>query len=375
MSLQPRPRARQTGAMHEDDICRTAFADAGMTRHLLRLLPSDATAELDPRRLRRLPTEHVAPGGQRRRADMAWAVGTLGPVRHGVPQAEALLALEFQSAPHRAMALRMEVYVALLRQEVAAEGGLRAGGLLPRALPVVVYTGGRRWRPETLGELTAPTPAGWGGWQARFEFLLLDAGRLTAEDGSENPVAALLRLLASRRAESLPRLAKTLFDQLRPAGAGPAQQERRAFADRLARALMRLLIARFAGAEADDRHRHMQQALRYMEEPTMLAEAITEWRQNAIAEGRTEGIRQGRSEGRTEGVREGTSEGRRTLLRRLATRRYGLEAGDEFGRLLAGEEDADRLALAGDLVIDCSSPEELLRRGRRLLRGGNGEVR
>ncbi len=111
----------------------------------------------------------------------------------------------------------------------------------------------------------------------------------------------------------------------------------------------------------------MQQALLYMEEPTMLAEAITEWRQNAIAEGRTEGIRQG--------VREGTSEGRRTLLRRLATRRHGPEAGDEFGRLLAGEDDAGRLALAGDLVIDCSSADELLSRGRRLLKGGNGEGR
>ena len=364
MSLQPRTRAGHTGAMHEDDICRTAFADAGMTRHLLKLLPDVAAAELDPGRLRRMPTEHVAPGGQRRRADMAWAVGTLGRERKAVPQSEALLALEFQSSPDRAMALRMEVYVALLRQEAAAEGGLRAGGLLPRVLPVVVYTGGRRWRPETLGELTAPTPAGWGGWQARFEFLLLDAGTLTAEDGSENPVAALLRLLASRRTESLPRLAKTLFGQLRPAGAGgPAQQEQRAFANRLARALMRLLIGRFAGAEADDRHRHMQQALRYMEEPTMLAEAITEWRQNAIAEGRTEG------------VREGASEGRRSLLRRQATRRYGLQAGDEFGRLLAGEENADRLALAGDLVIDCSSAEELLRRGRRLLGDRNGEAR
>ncbi len=85
----------------------------------------------------------------------------------------------------------------------------------------------------------------------------------------------------------------------------------------------------------------------------MLAEAITEWRQNAIA--------------------EGTSEGRRTLLRRQATRRYGPEAGDQFSRLLAREEDADRLALAGDLVIDCSSAEELLSRGRRLLRGGAGE--
>ncbi len=231
--------------MQEDDICRIAFADAGMTRRALELLPKRATAELDPRRLRRLPTEHVASGGQRRRADMAWAVGTLGS------KAEALLALEFQSSPDRAMALRMEVYAALLRQEVAAEGGLRAGGLLPRVLPVVLYTGARRWRPQTLGGPTAPTPAGWGGWQARFEFLLLDATALTAEDGRSNPAAALLRLLASRNAESLPAMAKTLFEQLRPAGSGaPAEQERRAFAKRLARALMRMLIARFAGAGA-----------------------------------------------------------------------------------------------------------------------------
>ena len=346
-----------------------------MTRCLLELLPQDATAELDPRRLRRLPTEHVASGGQRRRADMAWAVGTVGgragrgdelqgslqprggtrlPSQEEAGAAaglkgEALLALEFQSSPDRAMALRMEIYVALLRQEVAAEGGLRAGDLLPRVLPVVVYTGGRRWRPETLDELTAPTPAGWGGWQARFEFLCLDAADLTAEDGRSNPVAALLRLLASRQAESVPAMAKALFDGLRAAGSGA---ERQAFANRLARALMQLLIARFAGDEDSDRHRHhMQRALRYMEEPTMLAEAITEWRQNAIAEGR--------AEGRTE------------VLRRLAARRFGLEAGDEFGRLLAGEEDADRLALAGDLVIDCSSAEELLSRAHRLLSGGS----
>ncbi len=346
--------------MHEDDICRTAFADASMTRCLLDLLPQDATAELDPSRLRRLPTEHVAAGGQRRRADMAWAVGTLvraeiggsSPERAGAEAdsgAEALLALEFQSSPDRAMALRMEIYVALLRQEVAAEGGLRAGDLLPRVLPVVVYTGGRRWRPETLDELTAPTPAGWGNWQARFEFLCLDAANLTAEDGRSNPVAALLRLLATRQAESVPARAKALFDRLRPAGSGA---ERQAFANRLARALMQLLIARFAGDEESDRHRHhMQQALRYMEEPTMLAEAITEWRQNAIAEGRTEG--------RTE------------VLRRLATRRFGLEAGAEFGRLLADEKDIDRLALASDLVIDCSSAEELLQRASHLLREGS----
>ena len=103
---------------------------------------------------------------------MAWAVGLLAPAD---AKAEALLALEFQSSPDSTMALRMEAYVALLRQETIAEGGPRAGRRLPRALPVAVYTGRRRWRPETLGELTAPTPAGWSRWQARFEFLLVSA--------------------------------------------------------------------------------------------------------------------------------------------------------------------------------------------------------
>ena len=127
-------------AMNEDDICRVALADADMTRRFLRLLPARATAELDPRRLRRLPTEHVAPGGQRRRADMAWAVGLLAPAD---AKAEALLALEFQSSPDSAMALRMEAYVALLRQETIAEGGPRAG----RRLPTGAAGGGLHRRP------------------------------------------------------------------------------------------------------------------------------------------------------------------------------------------------------------------------------------
>ena len=97
----------------------------------------------------------------------------------------------------------------------------------------------------------------------------------------------------------------------------------------------------------------------------MLEEAITEWRQAALAEGHAEG----RSEGRAEGLSEGLREGERTLLRRLAARRFGAPAGDAMGALLAGEEDAKRLAKLGDLVFDCESGEELLRRGRSVLAG------
>ena len=87
----------------------------------------------------------------------------------------------------------------------------------------------------------------------------------------------------------------------------------------------------------------------------MLEEAITEWRQAALDEGH--------SKGRSEGLREGE----RALLRRQAARRFGVSAGDALAELMAGEQDAERLAELGDLVLDCESGEELLRQGRSML--------
>ena len=322
--------------MYEDEISRIAFADPDMVRHLLALLPADATAGLDTRRLRRLPTEQIGRGVRRRMADMAWAVGAPTPER---PDAEALLAIEFQTAPHARMALRMDAYVALLRQEMAARLPSAAG--LPPALPVLVYTGDRPWRPPGLRRLTAPAPPG------------------------------------------LPELAAALFGALRRDG-------RSELAERLSDALVRMLAARFGGDETGERHtEELRRALRrspHCEEPRMLAETVTQWRREALDEGRKLGRRQGMSEGRklgmSEGRRQGMSEGRRqgmsegmsherALLRRLAAGRFGVAAGDALAALLANEEDVDRLAEVGDLVVGCTSAEELLRRGRGLLNGGS----
>ena len=82
----------------------------------------------------------------------------------------------------------------------------------------------------------------------------------------------------------------------------------------------------------------------------MLEEAITEWREAAIAEGLAQGIAN-----------------ERALLRRIAARRFGRAAGDALATLLANEEDSERLALIGDLVVDAANGEELLRRGRSVL--------
>ncbi len=298
---------------------------------------------------------------------MAWAVGAPTPER---PDAEALLVIEFQSAPHPRMALRMEAYVALLRLEMAADLPADAGP--PPVLPVLVYTGDRLWRPPGVRALTAPAPAGLGRWQPDLEMLTLDAGTLTAEDGDVNPAAALLRLQRCRRPADLPGLAAALFGALRRDG-------RAELAERLSDALMRMLVVRFGGDETGAGHTdELRRALRHMEEPRMLAETVAQWRREALDEGRrmgmSEGRRQGMSEGVLEGRRQGMSEGvlnERALLRRQAARRFGVATGDALAALLANEEDVERLAEVGDLVVGCASAEELLRRGSGLLNGGS----
>ena len=110
----------------------------------------------------------------------------------------------------------------------------------------------------------------------------------------------------------------------------------------------------------------------------MLAETVTQWRQEALDEGRRQGVSEGRRQGMSEGRRQGMSEGRRqgmsherALLRRLAAGRFDVATGDALAALLANEEDVERLAKVGDLVVGCTSAEELLRRGGSLLNGGS----
>ena len=163
-----------------------------------------------------------------------------------------------------------------------------------------------------------------------------------------------------RRPAELPGLAAALFGALRRDG-------RSELAERLSDALMRMLVVRFGGDETGAGHKEeLRRALRHMEEPRMLAETVAQWRREALDEGR----RMGMSEGRRQGMSEGMLN-ERALLRRQAARRFGVATGDALAALLANEEDVERLAEVGDLVVGCASAEELLRRGRGLLNGGS----
>ena len=71
--------------------------------------------------------------------------------------------------------------------------------------------------------------------------------------------------------------------------------------------------------------------------------------------------RQAMEQGIEQGIEHGLAAQRETL-RRLAERKFGKEAAAEFARRLEAAADPERIAEAGERIIDCGTAEELLAR-------------
>ena len=115
-----------------------------------------------------------------------------------------------------------------------------------------------------------------------------------------------------------------------------------------------------------------------------LEERVAEWPKPYLRQGREEGISLGREEGISLGREEGISLGReqgislgreqgislgkeegiaqqRSMLRRMATTRFGQATADRLASILAAEADPERLAAVGEAIVRCRTGDELLR--------------
>ena len=87
----------------------------------------------------------------------------------------------------------------------------------------------------------------------------------------------------------------------------------------------------------------------------MLANKIDRWE----ADIRQQGIEQGIEQGVERGIEQETAR-----LRRLAERRFGAAAAEQLAAALAGVTDPDRLAEAGDWIVDSATTDDFLARVR-----------
>ncbi len=158
----------------DDTAYKQLFAHPEMVRELLLgFVTGEWLHQLDFATIERVNGSYISEGGDHRHGDTVWRVRLAGQWVY------IYLLLEFQSRSDPWMALRMQVYIGLLYQDLIKRGELPQPGSLPPVFPVVLYSGKQRWRAKmNLSELIVPVPNGLQPLQAAQRYLLLDIRRL-----------------------------------------------------------------------------------------------------------------------------------------------------------------------------------------------------
>ncbi len=104
------------------------------------------------------------------------------------------------------MAIRMQVYVGLLYQELIKNKEWGPDGKLPFILPIVLYNGNPRWRvPLATQDLISAAPDGFEHYVPRLDYFLIDEGSYSAEylGDLENLAAAIFLIENQSSVEGL----------------------------------------------------------------------------------------------------------------------------------------------------------------------------
>jgi hypothetical protein len=168
------------------------FAHPEIVRDLLSGFTSfSCLGELSLSAFERVNGAFVNDSPAERHGDMVWRV------RLADDWLFVFLLLEFQSRSDRWMALRMQVYVGLLYQDLIKRHDIAILDKLPPVLPLVLYNGVAAWNAETdLAELLMTSPDGLAAFQPAQRYVLIDQHALdpAALVQQKNLVAALFQL-------------------------------------------------------------------------------------------------------------------------------------------------------------------------------------
>ncbi len=340
-----------------DAAYKTLFSDPEMVASLLRdFVKEDFVRELDLATLERCSGSYVTDDLRERHSDMVWKVlWKQQPIYIHI-------ILEFQSVPDPWMAIRILAYTALLWQDLIRNGTVRDGDRLPPVLPIVLYNGGKAWTAaRSTAELLPPVGGPLGDYQPRQRYFLLEESQVPEEDltGSEGVAALLLRLERAQQPEDILPIIDTVLARLQE----PRYDRlRRAFAVWTSRIVFRRAGILESGAELTD----------LQEVRSMLAERVTQWKDEYIRQGvllgRKEGISLGRKEGisigEARGITIGRTEGAALALQDLLEARFG-EVPEEVLTAVATIDDVQHLRRLMRTALQIESPEALLEEVRR----------
>ena len=240
------------------------------------------------------------------------------------------------------MPLRFLNYTSLLYQRLYRDRTTWSKG--DRADPVlhmVVYNGDKRWdAPLTLAGLVQRTERD-GPAQLAASYDVVDLVAVKADD---LPRANLLRWVAEveqgAQTGALPERVRKLGEWLAEAGEPGLTKSFDLWLG---------VLGRKWGVE-------LPSIREYEEVSAVLLEKIDRWEAEILERGIEQGIERGIEQG---------IERQRALLHRLAEHRFGPAAAERLSAVLAGMTDADRLAEAGEWIVDCATAADFLARVSR----------
>ena len=356
------------GAMRQDPTFKDIFAYGFMVEELLRWfvagLPGgrELVEALDFSRLLRVQEQSTSGPSARKRSyanDIVWRVPFRDP-----PTGEAesgwlhlILMIEVQGTVDHLMALRVRNYVDNHHMELWRGKRFGDRDRLAPVLPIVIYTGRTRWTAaQRVIDLVTPSasrqaePDLTSRTNELFTgdgYLTLDTLRVAVNDLPRDNAAALLAGICNptieRLAEDAARLRLLLDDpELRP-----LLEIVLLWAQRTAE-LMNFDLGADDMAVVDRLHES------------------GEWEDYIAARGRAY-QQQYRAEGVEQGIEQGIEQGlaaERDLLRRQAARKFDPRTAERLAERLADIVSSEDLASVGDLIIDCTTGEELIARLR-----------
>lgn len=175
-----------------DASYKLLFSTPEFVRALIRgFVPHPWVQSLNYGTLEKVACHYVTDDLRQRASDVVWRA------KVGEEWIYLYLLIEFQSTVDQHMALRMNGYLTLLYQDLLRACEAPRDRLLPPVLPIVFYTGNRKWTAATdTAALIAQMPDVVAKYQPRLSYLLIDCSQYRKADLLEmnNLVACVIGL-------------------------------------------------------------------------------------------------------------------------------------------------------------------------------------
>ena len=340
----PLPKGWRKGVIWRDPAYYEVLSTPEMIVALVALILGESRArDIDLKKLQFQPTRHVGDQLEQRYADLLVRIRYKRPADGGAPRPDTYLLVEFQSTVDPFMAVRLWGQLALVYRGLTLKRRSLGRKRLPAIVPIVIYTGRRRW--TACRELSDMIEDDGTRRPLQLSYELLDAWRAGSQPAGDNLLLLLFRL---ERGEGPADLLESTKALRRRVTALDSKQ-----LDRACTLWLQSLFGERVPYVKWEEYEDMQSIEGKLEQVSKVW--TDQWEANALRKGRKEGRKEGQEQ-----LKLLTASLRKTL-RETVRGRFGEAVAAAFAKSIARVRKAEKLIKVFALVATSENGDELLK--------------